>query len=112
MIIVRPKILKFLSDDNVIRAIAIFPFIILATESDRNCLWLINHESIHLRQQIELLIIPFYIWYFLENIIRQIIYKDKVKAYRNISFEKEANYNEHNLSYLKKRKLFSFIKYY
>ncbi len=85
-----------------ISAIAIFPFIILPTYTtitDR----LINHEKIHLRQQLEMLIIPFYIVYLIEY------YK---KGYYNVSFEKEAYANEHNNQYISKRKLFSFIKYY
>lgn len=34
-----------------------------------------------------------------------------MKAYREISFEKEAYENERNLHYLEKRKWFSFLKY-
>lgn len=63
---------------------------------------LLNHERIHLRQQLELLIIPFYVWYLLEFF---------TKGYYNISFEKEAYGNDKNLEYLKTRKIFSFIKY-
>ncbi len=72
---------------------------------------LLNHERIHLRQQAELLIIPFYLWYVTEYFIRLIIYKNKRQAYRNISFEREAYTNENNLNYLNKRKLWALIKY-
>jgi hypothetical protein len=85
-----------------IAAIAIFPFIIAPTSTIINDR-LLNHERIHLRQQIEMLIIPFYIVYLIEY------YK---KGYYNISFEKEAYGNEHNMNYLSSRKLFSFRKYY
>lgn len=64
---------------------------------------LMNHERIHLWQQIEMLIIPFYILYFIE------LFK---KGYHNVSFEKEAYDNEKNLSYIKKRRLWSFLKYF
>ena len=84
-----------------IRAIAFYPFIFLRSDAKPNDM-LINHERIHLRQQIEMLVIPFYIWYLIE------FYK---KGYMNISFEKEAYANENNLIYLKKRKLFNFFKY-
>lgn len=70
-----------------------------------------NHERIHVRQQLELLILPFYIWYALEFILRWIQYKEIHKAYRNISFEREAYSNEANLHYLKNRKCWSFAGY-
>lgn len=68
----------------------------------------INHESIHIKQQEELLVIPFYIWYLTEWFIRLFF---KGNAYRNISFEKEAYTNQDNLEYLKTRKWYSFLKY-
>jgi hypothetical protein len=70
-----------------------------------------NHEKIHLKQQIKLLWIFFFIWYLSEYIIRLIQYKNHHKAYRNISFEKEASQNEENLKYLTNRKIFSFLKF-
>lgn len=78
-----------------IRAIAFYPFIFMADEKDRNNIKLINHEKIHLRQQVEMLIIPFYIWYLIEFFSR---------GYWNVSFEKEAYANEKDLQYLKKEK--------
>ena len=69
----------------------------------------INHEKIHWQQQIELIILPFYILYGLEYLIKLIMYgKD---AYRNLSFEREAYTNENNLNYLKTRKHYAWIKY-
>jgi len=72
---------------------------------------LINHEKIHLKQQLELLILPFYLFYITEWLIRAIIYLDSYKAYQNISFEREAYHNEKNMNYLEERKPLSFIKY-
>lgn len=72
---------------------------------------MLNHERIHLRQQIELLIIPFYLCYGIEFIIRYFQYKNWDKAYRNISFEREAYGNESDLEYLKKRKFWGFLKF-
>ncbi|MFS4457388.1 hypothetical protein [Maribacter sp. 2304DJ31-5] len=72
---------------------------------------LINHEKIHLRQQWELLVVPFYIVYLTEWAIRAIWYLDGYKAYQNISFEREAYANEKNAEYLLHRETFSFIKY-
>ena len=72
---------------------------------------LINHERIHLRQQLELLIIPFYIMYVVEFLIRLLQYRTWKKAYRNISFERECYLNETDLDYLKTRKLWAFVTY-
>lgn len=88
-----------------------FPFILLRKKELRQNQSLINHEKIHLRQQLELLIIPFYIWYLSEYYIKYLKYKDPERAYRNISFEREAYENDQNLDYLKTRKLWSFISY-
>jgi len=72
---------------------------------------LLNHEKIHLRQQIELLILPFYLWYGIEFLIRYFHCKSWDKAYRNISFVREAYQNEKELDYLGKRKFWGFWKY-
>ncbi len=75
---------------------------------DRN---VINHERIHTAQQRELLFIPFYIFYVAEWLIRLLQYRSWQKAYRNISFEREAYTHGHDLNYLKNRKNYSFLKY-
>lgn len=69
----------------------------------------INHEQIHTAQMKELLYIGFYILYFLEWFIK--LFKYGFKAYRNISFEREAFNNEYNLGYLLNRKPYSWTKY-
>lgn len=69
----------------------------------------INHEKIHWQQQLEMLIIPFYICYFLEWLIKTIIYRKN--AYRYISFEKEAFNYAYDIKYLKARKHFTWIKF-
>lgn len=89
---------------------ALFPFIILRDKRMKDNQRLINHERIHLRQQMELLVIPFYIWYLTEYFILLGKYKSKNIAYRNISFEREAYANEYNLNYLKDRPFWNFIK--
>lgn len=70
-----------------------------------------NHEAIHTAQMRELWYLPFYMIYFIEwlTLLRKYDAKD---AYYNISFEKEAYNNEHDMSYLKKRRHFAqwFIK--
>ncbi|MCA5006209.1 hypothetical protein IPZ78_13725 [Sphingobacterium sp. WQ 366] len=92
-------------------AITIFPFIFLRRRGLKTDQVLLNHERIHLLQALELLILPFYIWYLVEFTIRFIQFRDFHKAYRNISFEREAYANESNFNYLKSKKLWSFCKY-
>jgi len=94
-----------------IAGITLFPCIFLARARFKRDQTLINHESIHLRQQLELLILPFYIWYLLEYLILRMSMNHK-KAYRNIIFEREAYTAEADLDYLKKRKLWQFLKFY
>jgi hypothetical protein len=89
----------------------VYPFVVLKTKALLVDVVLMNHERIHLKQQLELLIIPFFIWYSLEFIIRLMIYKNWRKAYRNVSFEREAYCNESNLDFLKERKFWDFLKY-
>lgn len=70
--------------------------------------YVVNHERIHTAQQRELLFIPFYIIYLLEWCIRMIRYKDWKKAYLNISFEREAYTHGRDLTYLSRRKHYSW----
>ena len=72
---------------------------------------LINHEEIHSRQQKEMLIFFFFLWYGLEFLFRLAQYRDWDKAYRNISFELEAYANQYNIAYLNDRKHFAWFKY-
>ncbi len=91
--------------------ISLFPFIILKNKQDVTNDTLINHEKIHLKQQAELFVIFFYLWYVLEFIMRLFQYKNWNMAYLNISFEREAYANELDLFYLKKRPKWAFFKY-
>ncbi|WP_299218532.1 hypothetical protein [uncultured Aquimarina sp.] len=91
--------------------IALWPFIVVKDHHLKEDEVFINHERIHLRQQAELLVIPFYFVYFTEYIIRLLQYRNSQAAYRNISFEREAYEMETELSYLKNRKLWSFTKF-
>ncbi len=111
MIIIQNKILVKIITFNFARAITLFPFIILRDKNLKNDKIILNHEKIHIRQQLELLIIPFYLLYFLEFIFKYFKYKSRYIAYRNISFEKEAYENETNQMYLKSRKWYGFLNY-
>jgi hypothetical protein len=94
------------------RGLTFFPFVFIKKKEDVLDKVFVNHEKIHLRQQIELLVIPFYVWYGIEFLIRWIITKDKNVAYRNISFEKEAYTNEKDLNYIESRSFWKFLNYF
>jgi hypothetical protein len=93
------------------RGLTVFPFVLIKYRFDKENIVLVNHEKIHIRQQMELLVLPFFLWYFVEYAVRLLQYKNANLAYRNISFEREAYANEINLDYLETRTFFSFLKY-
>jgi hypothetical protein len=93
------------------RGLTFYPFVFMVDKDDKLNEVFINHEKIHIRQQLEMLLLPFYIWYLIEFLYRRIQYKDKKQAYYAISFEREAYANEKNLHYLKQRKFWHFLKY-
>ncbi|WP_155285134.1 hypothetical protein [Capnocytophaga felis] len=93
------------------RAITLYPFIFLRDETDKKNQVLVNHERIHLKQQAELLVIFFYLWYFIDFLSKYRKYRNWDKAYRNVIFEREAYANESDLLYLKTRKRFGFKRF-
>ncbi|WP_089856785.1 hypothetical protein [Chryseobacterium taeanense] len=108
MIIVCHKPLKLLK----ISGITLFPFIFVRNLEDKKNKVLINHEKIHLKQQMEMLVIFFYIFYVIEYYYWLFRLKNPYQAYRRISFEREAYDNEHDLNYLRKRKFWNFREYF
>jgi len=109
--IIKSKTLIKIITFNFAIAMAFYPFILIRSNSLRFNKILIHHEKIHLRQQIEMLLILFYLWYFIEYFIKLTKYKNHRKAYENISFEKEAFANERDLDFLKSRPFWNFLKY-
>lgn len=71
----------------------------------------INHEEIHTEQMKEMLYVFFYLWYGIEWLVRLIQYRDAHKAYRNISFEREAYINQRSMGYLQGRGRYAWVKY-
>lgn len=72
----------------------------------------LNHESIHAKQCKEMFGVFFYLWYIVEYIIRIPMYDfDTHKAYRNISFEREAYGNQENMDYTTERRHFAWLEY-
>lgn len=88
---------------------ALFPVVLVRRPDPAPVL--LNHERVHLRQQLELGLVLFYLWYGLEYLVRRWQYGEHYLAYRNISFEREAFAHERNLTYLNQRPLFAFRRY-
>lgn len=93
-------------------AITIFPFVFVREKRMLQNEVLMNHERIHLVQALELLVIPFYLLYLVEFVVRFVRVMNVEAAYRSISFEQEAYKNETDQQYLKNRKRWQFMKYY
>jgi len=93
------------------KGISLWPFVILQNKGLKKDEFFLNHEKIHLRQQLELLVLFFYIWYAIEFFVRYLDCRDGMLAYRNISFEREAYRREQDLNYLKKRSFWAFWKF-
>lgn len=90
---------------------ALFPFILIKRRQDFLNPQLVRHEKIHIKQQLELLVLPFYVIYLLNYFINLVIYFNHHKAYRNIIFEKEAYQKDKDAGYLSERKSWAFMKY-
>lgn len=121
MLIIRNNIIPF----SGYKAINLFGVLFVKNNAKIDGVTL-NHESIHSRQFVELMVLfavatvfirwwlpvfapfAFYVWYIVEWLIRLL---KKGNAYRNISFEREAYANQGDFSYLKGRGWFNFLKY-
>ena len=92
-------------------AMALYPFILIKRDDLRNNEELIHHEKIHHRQQLELLLVGFYILYGINYLFNLLKYRSHYKAYREIIFEREAFAMDKDLNYLNNRKMFAFVKF-
>lgn len=93
------------------KGMALFPFILVKYPQDLTNARLIRHEYIHIWQQVELFIVPFYILYLLNYLWNRLKGQNHDEAYFNICFEKEAYMNDHNESYLQERRFWGFMRY-
>jgi hypothetical protein len=110
MFIVSSFFLRFFTN-NFAAAITLWPFVIVKNRQQLQEPVLRNHERIHLRQQAEMLVIPFYAWYVTEFCWQYVRCGQWSKAYYRISFEREAYLNEHKPHYLQQRKPYAFLAY-
>lgn len=72
---------------------------------------LLRHEYTHTLQMRELAYFGFYLWYVMEWIFRFVQHRNLRKAYRNLSFEREAYAHQHDRHYNAKRKPWAFLRY-
>ena len=105
MIIIENRVLPFKG----FKAMTVWPFIFVRkgcelTETD------MRHEEIHGKQQLEMLWLPFFVWYFVEWIVRSIQYKSWKIGYYEISLEWEALVNDSKKDYLKTRKHYAWTR--
>jgi hypothetical protein len=82
---------------------AVYPFILVKTKALQLDEVLIRHETIHLKQAEELLVIPFYLLYLVNYFINLFKYRKHHTAYMQIVFEREAYGYENQTGYLKSR---------
>ena len=97
---------KFANANYVAVSFAIFIFF---KDKKEEQVW--RHEMIHYRQQQELLFIGqwlLYAYYYLTGWYK---HKDRYKAYKENPFEREAYANDHDPTYLIKRKKFTWRNY-
>lgn len=87
------------------------PFILLWKRSHLYNDKLYKHECIHHRQILELLVVPFFVWYLAEYFGGRLKGLKHYEAYRNISFEKEAYYGENVPEYASQPRWFGFLKF-
>ena len=91
-------------------AMTVWPFIFIRKGCDIDEKDL-RHERIHGRQQLEMLILPFFLWYGIEWLIRLILYRNRDDAYYNISFEQDAYMHQYNIGYPKNYRWYEWVKY-
>jgi hypothetical protein len=104
--VVYTKLARWMSGGN--GGIALWPFAFIVPEL-KNDKEIYNHEQIHLAQQRELWVIPFYVLYVLFWF--QGLFRRDVVAYLSIPFEREAYTNQADPYYLGDRKPFAWTDY-
>lgn len=104
MVVIKNKILPM----SGYKALTLWPFIFVRRELSTVDM---NHELIHGRQQAEMLVVLFLLWYGVEWVVRLCQYRDTHKAYKNISLEREAYDRQYDDDYLSHRHFWAWTKY-
>lgn len=117
------------------QAITLWPFIFARKSAKPLEDYAENHERIHLRQQLEVLVLSaavlalavwlagwpwwwllasllvYYAGYGIDYAVRRILYGSSHEAYRNIAVEQEAYQNQYDMAYLQQRRLFARVRF-
>ena len=72
----------------------------------------LRHERIHTRQMLELLVLPFYLIYLAEWLVRFVRLRHPLRAYLAISFEREAYAHQSDPTYLRRRPRYAWLRYW
>jgi hypothetical protein len=110
MILIVPLFLRIVAGKYV-NAMALWPFILVRNLETKESEVTTHHEKIHIRQQLEMLIIPFYFVYLIYYIYFRVKGSSHFQAYLLIPFEKEAYVSESDFDYLKIRKWWAWKRY-
>ena len=100
-----PKLLSWFMD---VKGITLFPFIFIKGEGNDQ---LIRHETIHIKQYAETLVLGFllvYLWDFVHGLLK---YKNFNDAYKSIRFEREAYSFSADPSYLEYRESYAWRRF-
>ena len=89
--------------------ITLFPFIVVNAKYETETM--IRHERIHLVQQMELLVIGFYLLYLYDWVKHLVTTWKPYEAYKTIRFEKEAYDKQDDVAYLDNRKSYAWREY-
>ncbi|PJJ79598.1 hypothetical protein [Mucilaginibacter auburnensis] len=89
---------------------ALYPFILLKRRELASNPSVIRHEQIHLAQQKEMLILPFYVVYLLCYLYNLCRFRNHYEAYKQIPFEREAYKYEAEPEYLHKRRFWAWVR--
>ncbi len=92
------------------RGMSLWPIVLFKEKELAQNQRFIQHEQIHLRQQLELLVIPFYVLYLTEYVFYRLKGKNHQTAYMSISFEREAYAFEDRPTYLENRRPFAMYR--
>ena len=102
----------FMGFSKTARGMAFLGLFFIARSKEDLQPWLITHETIHLKQQRDLLVIGSILFHIVETFIALVVYRlTWYEAYLWCSHEQEAYRNQNDPDYLKNRKPFSQFKY-
>ena len=92
-----------------VAGITLFPFIVIHPDYETETV--MRHERTHIVQQMELLVIGFYLLYLYDWVKHLVTTWKPYEAYKAIRFEKEAYDKQDDVAYLDNRKPYAWREY-